>query len=69
MIEDLKIEKANWKEFVAEGLLEIGPKESYFIFLDGDFLSKLLLKHFDLPTEKGYTSAGRVRISVQRIEE
>ncbi len=49
--------------------MEIGPQESYFIFLDGDYLGDLLSKHFGIPKEKGYRSAGRVRISVEVIDD
>ncbi len=69
MDHDLHIEKAPREEFVAEGTLEIGPKESFFIFLDGDYLGDLLSKHLGIPKEKGYRSAGRVRISVEQIED
>lgn len=55
--------------FSAEGKLEIGPSEQYFIFLDGDWLGQLLLDHFGLPSERGYTNLGRVRISVEMLKE
>jgi hypothetical protein len=35
--------------FVAEGKMEIGPAEHYFTFLDGEYLGKLLLRHFGGP--------------------
>lgn len=55
--------------FVAEGRLEVGPKESYFAMLGGDYLGKQLIAHFRLPEEKGYTDFGRVRVTVERLEE
>ncbi len=55
--------------FVAEGSMEIGPAEQYFTFLDGEHLGRLVLKHFGLPEEHGYTDLGRVRVSVERLEE
>jgi hypothetical protein len=57
------------EEFVVEGQMEIGPAEHYFTFLDGEYLGKLLLKHFGLSEERGYTQLGRVRVTVERLEE
>jgi len=57
------------EEFVVEGRMEIGPAEQYFTFLNGEYLGRLLLKHFKLPEERGYTQLGRVRLSVERLEE
>jgi hypothetical protein len=56
-------------EFVAEGRMEIGPAENYSSFLDGEYLGKLLLRHFGLPEERNYTDPGRVRVTVERLEE
>lgn len=56
-------------EFVAEGKLEIGPKKEFFVFLGGDFLGKLLVDHFDAAGELGYCDLGRVRITVEQLEE
>ncbi len=56
-------------EFVAEGRIEIGPSEKYFIFLDGEYLGQRSLDHFQLPEERGYTDLGRVRVTVERLEE
>ncbi len=56
-------------KFVAEGKLEIGPKKEFFIFLDGDYLGKLLVDHFKMPGEPGYCDLGRVRITVERLVE
>ena len=56
-------------EFVAEGRLEIGPKETYFLFLDGEHLGQQLLNHFRLPEEREYTGLGRVRITVEPLED
>jgi hypothetical protein len=55
--------------FVAEGKLEVGPKEEYFVFLDGDHLGKLLVNHFRAPGELGYCNLGRVRITVEQLQE
>ncbi len=56
-------------KFVAEGSLEIGPSAQYFVFLDGEYLGQRVLDHFGLPEERGYTGLGRVRITVERLEE
>lgn len=55
-------------EFVAEGQLELGPTEYYFLFLDGEYLGKLVSDHFRLPEERGYTDVGRVRVTVELLE-
>jgi hypothetical protein len=56
------------EEFVAEGQIEIGPREDYFTFLDSEHLGKLLLDHFGLPAQPGYTGVGRVRVTVELLE-
>jgi hypothetical protein len=56
-------------KFVAEGKMEKGPKEEFFTFLDGEYLGKLLVKHFGLAGELGYCDLGRVRVTVERLED
>jgi hypothetical protein len=56
-------------EFVAEGRMEVGPAEHYFTFLDGEYVGRLLLRHFGLPEERNYSDLGRVRVTVERLEE
>jgi hypothetical protein len=56
-------------EFVAEGEMQIGPHEKYFIFLDGEYLAQLLIDHFGLPAERGFTDLGQVRVTVERLSE
>ena len=56
-------------EFVAEGQVEIGPSTSFFVFLDGEYLGQRLVSHFQLPEERDYTNLGRVRITVEKLEE
>jgi hypothetical protein len=56
-------------EFVEEGSMEVGPTEHFFLFLEGEHLGKLLLRHFRLPEERGDTNLGRVRITVERLED
>lgn len=55
--------------FVAEGKMEIGPTEKFFVFFDGEYLGQRLVDHFGLPEERGYTDLGRVRVTVERLEE
>ena len=55
-------------EFVAEGELQVGPSEQFFVFLDGEHLGQRLSRHFRLPEERGYTDLGRVRVTVERME-
>jgi hypothetical protein len=55
-------------EFVAEGHMQLGPAEKYFIFLDGEYLGALVAKHFDVPEERGYTDLGRMRVTVEMLE-
>ena len=55
--------------FSIEGHLEIGPSEQYFVFLDGEWLGRLLLNHFDLPEERGYTDMGRVRVTFEPLDD
>jgi len=56
------------ERFEAEGKLEVGPKESFFALLDGEYLGKALLEHFGGAKESGYTDLGRVRVTVERLE-
>ena len=56
-------------KFVVEGNLEMGPKEEFFVFLDGEHLGRLLVKHFDVSEELGYTDLGQVRITVERLSD
>jgi hypothetical protein len=57
------------EKFVREGIVELGPKEDYFTFVDGEYLGKLLRTHFGVDPEAGYTSLGRLRLTVERLEE
>lgn len=56
-------------EFVMEGQMQVGPGDKYFVFLDGDYLGSLLIDHFGLPKERDYTDVGRVRVTVEKLEE
>jgi hypothetical protein len=54
---------------VVEGHMQIGPTERFFIFVDGELLGEHLVNHFGLPKERGYTDVGRVRVTVEMLEE
>ena len=47
--------------------MELGPKENFFTFVDGEYLGKLLRTHFGVDAEPGYTSLGRLRVTVERL--
>ena len=49
--------------------MQIGPSGQFFLFLDGEHLGHLLMKNFGLPEERSYTDLGRVRVTVERLEE
>jgi hypothetical protein len=55
-------------DFVAEGHMQLGPAEKYFVFLDGEYLGALVAEHFGIPEERGYTEIGRVRVTVELLE-
>jgi len=55
-------------EFVAEGHMQLGPTEYYFLFLDGEYLGKLVSEHFGIPEERGYNDIGRVRVTVEMLK-
>ena len=57
------------EKFVADGSVELGPKEDYFVFLDGEHLGTLLRRHFGVKAESGYTPLGRLRVTVERVGE
>ena len=56
-------------KFVAEGKMAVGPSARYFVFLEGEYLGQRLVDHFGLPEERGYTDLGRVRVTVERLDE
>ena len=57
------------ERFEAEGQMQIGPSERFFVFLDGLYLGEQLVGHFGLPEERGFTNLGLVRVTVERLEE
>jgi hypothetical protein len=57
------------EKFLREGIVEVGPKAEFFVFVDGEYLGALLSEHFGVGAETGYTSLGRLRVTVERLEE
>ncbi len=58
------------RDFMAEGLIEVGPRADYFVFFDGEMLGKILAQHAGLKPEQGeYTRLGRARVTVEWLEE
>ncbi len=56
-------------KFVAEGRLEVDPPGWFFVYLDGVFLGKRLVRHFQPSVGRGHADLGRVRITVERLDE
>ena len=54
------------EKFVAEGSADPGPKEAFFVCLDGKHLGTLLRKHFGV--EASYTPLGRLCIMLERVD-
>src|SRR5918997_6462582 len=46
--------------------VEVGPKENYFAFVDGEHPGALLGRHFGIGPEHGYTTLVRLRITTER---
>ncbi len=57
-------------DFVAEGLVELGPRKDFFAFVDGEMFGRLLAQHSGVdPKANEYTPLGRARITVEWLEE
>ena len=58
------------RDFSLEGVLEIGPRADYFLFLDGEQIGRLFSKHAGVePVAGNYTRLGRARIRVEWLED
>ncbi len=59
------------RDFSVEGLVEVGPRADYFLFLDGNFLGRAFTQHagVELKPPGEYTRLGRARITVEWLEE
>jgi hypothetical protein len=56
-------------KFVVEGDMQIGPQKQFFIFLDGEHLGQLVLRHRRIAEERGDTKVGRVRVTVEWLDD
>ncbi len=57
------------RDFQVEGLIEVGPRGSYFAFVDGEFFGRILSHYAGIKAREGeYTKLGRARISVEWLE-
>ena len=58
------------RDFSKEGVLEIGPRADYFLFLDGEQIGKLFSHYSGVkPVSGQYTRLGRARITVEWLED
>ena len=58
------------KDFVVEGLIEVGPGADYFAFVDGHFLGRMLAQHAGVESAPNeYARLGRARITVEWLED
>ncbi len=55
--------------FVRAGIVDLGPTEDHFTSVYGGNLGKLPGTYFGGDAEPGYTSLGRLRVTVERVEE
>jgi hypothetical protein len=57
-------------EFVVEGLIELGPRADFFLFVDGEHFGKLLVEHAGIESAVDeYTPLGKARITVEWLED
>ncbi len=58
------------KDFVVEGLVEVGPRTDYLLFVDAEQIGYLFLQHSGTERkENEYTPLGRARVSVEWLED
>ncbi len=58
------------KDFVVEGLVEVGPRTDYLLFVDGEQIGYLFLQHSGTePKQNDYTPLGRARVRVEWLED
>ncbi len=58
------------KNFVVEGLVEVGPRTDFLLFVDAEQIGYLFLQHSGVvPEENEYTPLGRARVSVEWLED
>ena len=58
------------RDFSVEGVVEIGSRADYFVFLDGKQLGKIFSQRLGERPESGeYTRPGRARITVEWLTD
>jgi hypothetical protein len=58
------------KDLVVEGLVEVGPRTDFLLFVDGERIGYLFLQHSGTePKQNEYTPLGRARISVEWLDD
>jgi len=58
------------KDFVVEGLVEVGPRSDFLLFVDAERIGYLFLKHSGIePKEHDYTPLGRARVTVEWLDD
>ncbi len=58
------------RDFSVEGVVEVGPRADYFVFLDGKQLGKIFSQRLGERPESGEcTRPGRARITVEWLED
>jgi hypothetical protein len=58
------------KNFVVEGLVEVGPRSDFLLFVDAEQIGYLFLQHSGVvPEENEYTPLGQARVSVEWLED
>ena len=54
------------EDFVVEGLVLLGPRKDFFVFVDGELFGRFLARHSEADTQADeYTPMGRARITVE----
>ena len=58
------------KNFVVEGLVEVGPRSDFLLFVDAEQIGYLFLQHSGVvPEENEYTPLGQAHVSVEWLED
>ncbi len=57
-------------DFSTEGLIEVGSRADFFVFMNGEQLGKLLSQHSGIePIVGEYTKLGRAGITIEWLED
>lgn len=58
------------KTFEVEGKVQIGPKQDFFVLIDGEFLGRMITEHYDLPRwDNAFCELGHARIIVELLQD